>query len=264
MMDAARAKVQPLRVIAEGLSYAIGDRYLVRNVSCALEPGEVTAIVGPNGAGKSTLVALLAGDLHPRAGQVLFGDANLTTMTTTKRAQTRAVLPQHTTPMFSFSVRDVVAMGRFPWNSESARSTASHVNYALERLGISALADQPFSQLSGGEQALVGLARIMVQDTPVVLLDEPTAALDVKHQMMVGDVLTEFAAQGRTVSLIAHDLNMAARFASRVIVLHQGQLVVCDDTNRALAPDVLSRVYDVDLVTSPHPTNADRLLLTIR
>ena len=238
----------------------IGGRPIVDNVTVALNAGEVTALVGPNGAGKSTLLRVLSGDLRPTSGRTWIGDRLLHAFTPIELARERAVLPQHTNTLFSFTATDVVSMGRFPWES-SASDDARITQDCLARVGVAHLSDRSFPTLSGGEQALVNLARILAQDTPIVLLDEPTAALDVGHQELVLHIADELAREGRTVALVAHDLNLAARFAHRVLVLEHGRLVADGTASEALQSSLLSRLYRHPIAVLDHPMLPGRPLV---
>ena len=165
-----------------------------RRVSITLHLGEITALVGPNGAGKSTRLAVLAGDLAPSTGSVTIDGGAIRSMKPLELARTRSVLPQHTKTVFSFDARAVVEMGRFPWNDRSSDDRV--VAEAVDRMGATHLCERPFPTRSGGEQTLVNMARILAQQTAVILLDEPTAALDLGHQELVLTIARELADAG--------------------------------------------------------------------
>jgi iron complex transport system ATP-binding protein len=197
-------------VSARNVTFSVGSRVLVDHVSAEFLGGTFTAIVGPNGAGKSTLLSLLCCDRDPTGGSIKFGDIPIGTFTPLRLAQQRSVVPQQTTPGFSFSVREIVSMGRHPWTCSPAEDLRA-IHSALTICGVQALANRSFSSLSGGEQALVNLARVLAQDTAIVFLDEPTAALDVGHQEVVLRIISDLVRAGRTVIMVLHDLNLAAR-----------------------------------------------------
>ena len=240
----------PLR--CDGARVTIANREIVDNVSIRFNAGEVTALVGPNGAGKSTLLCVLSGDRTATAGAVWIGETPISTYTPPALARQRSVLPQHTNTLFSFTAREVVAMGRFPWDSR-AIDDAAIAECCLERVHAFHLRDRSFPTLSGGEQALVNLARILAQDCRIVLLDEPTAALDIGHQELVLRIASELATEGRTVVLVAHDLNLAARYAHRVLVLDAGRLVADGTPMQALESTLLSRLYRHPVMVLDHP-----------
>lgn len=199
-----------------------GGRTVLRDVSLALHRGEVMAVVGPNGAGKSTLLAVLAGDLAPTDGAALIDGQPIALMTPQQLAVRRAVLLQSNDVSFSFTVRDVVAMGRNPWPADVRDD--SIVASALEALDLQDVAHRPYRELSGGEQARASLARVAAQETPIVLLDEPTAALDLRHQEEVFALARAWAQSGRAVAVAVHDLSMAAAHADRVAIVDGGRI----------------------------------------
>lgn len=229
---------------ASGVRVERSRRLVLEDVSTTVAYGEVTAIAGPNGAGKSTLLAVLAGDLAPTTGEVLLDGRALRTYRGTALARARSVLPQHSAVSFPFRVADVVAMGRAPWagTPRAAEDTAA-VAAALAVTEIGSLADRPVTRLSGGEQARVALARVLAQDTPVVLLDEPTAALDLRHQARVLREARRLADAGRAAVVVLHDLGAAARYADRIVLLDRGRVAAAGPPGDVLDERLLSRVY---------------------
>ena len=213
---------------AEGVVFRAGGRALVDGVDLRVMPGELVVLVGPNGAGKSTLVGLLGGDLRPAAGTVRLFGRLLDDYRLRELARLRAVLPQHTAMEFAFSVEEVVAMGRA---AAPASATASEerrrVRACMAQAEVLDLAGRLVTTLSGGERARVTLARVLAQDAPLLLLDEPTAALDLRHQELVMDLAGALAHSGRAVVAVLHDLNLAAAHADRVAVMRDGRLEVC-------------------------------------
>ena len=252
------AAVAPLR--CERVSVSIGERSILENVSVDFSPGQITALVGPNGAGKSTLLSVLSGDRKPTCGMAWVGGSPVEQLAPLALARQRSVLPQHTNTVFSFSAADVVGMGRFPWET-SSHEDATIAQTCLERVGITHLGTRSFPTLSGGEQALVNLARVLAQDAPVVLLDEPTAALDIGHQELVMRIASELADEGRTVILVVHDLNLAARYADRVLVLDAGRITADGSPSEALEAPLLSRLYRHPFVVLDHPFLRGRPLI---
>ncbi len=199
-----------------------GGRAVLHDVSLALHRGEVMAIVGPNGAGKSTLLAVLAGDLTPTSGTTLIDGEPIAAMTPQQLAVRRAVLLQSNNVSFAFSVQDVVAMGRNPWPADVRDD--SIVASAIGALDLHDVANRSYRELSGGEQARASLARVVAQETPIVLLDEPTAALDIRHQEEVFALTRTWAHQGRAVAIAVHDLSLAAAHADRVAIVDGGRI----------------------------------------
>jgi iron complex transport system ATP-binding protein len=242
-------------VFARNVTFSVGSRVLVDHVSAEFLGGTFTAIVGPNGAGKSTLLSLLCCDRDPTGGSIKFGDIPIGTFTPLRLAQQRSVVPQQTTPGFSFSVREIVSMGRHPWTCSPAEDLRA-IHSALTICGVQALANRSFSSLSGGEQALVNLARVLAQDTAIVFLDEPTAALDVGHQEVVLRIISDLVRAGRTVIMVLHDLNLAARYADRVLLIENGRIAAEGTPSECFDGLLLSRVYKTPICTVTHPFHA--------
>jgi iron complex transport system ATP-binding protein len=234
---------------ATDLSYQVGSVRLVREVSLEARTGEVLTVVGPNGAGKTTLMRLLSGELKPTSGEVMLDGRDLHSYPPRDLALKRAVLPQQTVLQFAFSARDVVLMGRNPhlrdgWPDHEDREI---VERQMERTQTTQFALRSFPSLSGGEQSRVTLARVLTQEAPVLLLDEPTSSLDVKHQEMVMQVARELAAAGACVLVIIHDLNLAAAYSDRIALLQGGSLAACGTPSEVLRQDLLSEVFECDL-----------------
>lgn len=241
---------------AAGVTYSVRDRALVNNVDLELRPGELLAIVGPNGAGKSTLCGLLAGDLLPTAGEVEICGQPLRGIKPGGLARLRSMLSQHTVIRLPFTAREVALMGRHPHISRWKAPTEtdySMVDAAMRGVQVSHLADRIYSTLSGGEQRRVSIARVLAQDTPVVLLDEPSAALDIGHQQLVMSLCRQLADEGRCILAVLHDLNLAGAYADRVMVMSEGRVVASGAPEEALRPELLSAVFNQEVIVIPHP-----------
>ncbi|HNM79210.1 MAG TPA: heme ABC transporter ATP-binding protein [Tepidiformaceae bacterium] len=237
-----------------GLTFAIGRARLVRDVTFDVSPGEVLTIVGANGAGKSTLLGLLGGDLKPTSGEVNIAGRPAAKTNPAQLARVRAVLPQRSRIEFAFTVREVVMMGRSPHQKSSTPAEDNAVvETSLARAGVEHLADRSFPTLSGGEQARVCFARVLAQRTPVVLLDEPTAALDIRFQHMVLGEARRLAHEGVAVVAVLHDINLAAAYATRVAVMHRGAMAALGEPEAVLTAETLSEVYShpVDVIRDP-------------
>jgi ABC-type hemin transport system ATPase subunit/ABC-type Fe3+-siderophore transport system permease subunit len=237
-------------LVLERVSLAIRTKQLLREISFAVEAGEVLVFVGPNGAGKSSLLRVLAGDTAPTSGRALLDGAEIHRIHPRTLSLRRAVLPQQTVLQFAFSVREVVEMGR----GERRLDDDSIIVQSLERTDTLQLAERTFPSLSGGEQARVTLARVLAQETPILLLDEPTAALDLHHQQLVMDVARELARSGARVVTILHDLNLAAAYADRVGLMKEGRLVAIGKPWETFRADLLSDVFDCEIAIARHPT----------
>ncbi len=210
---------------ARGVGVAIDDRAILDDVSFDVRPGELVALVGPNGAGKSTLLAVLAGDRRPDAGVVELGGRPVASQSAAELARQRAVLQQKQTLAFGFRVREVVEMGRAVWRrTPRAAEDDARVEEAMVVADVAHLSSRVVPTLSGGEQGRVAFARLLAQDVEVHLLDEPTAALDIRHQEAVLAQARESALAGAAVVVVLHDLSLAAAFADRVCVLSQGRV----------------------------------------
>ncbi|CAM5347976.1 heme ABC transporter ATP-binding protein [Streptomyces narbonensis] len=250
---------------AVGLRVALGGQAVLDGVGIGVRAGEVLALVGPNGAGKSTLLAALAADLAPGAGEVRIGGRPAGGWTAGELALRRAVLPQAAALTFPFPVAEVVRMGRAPWaGTEREDEDEAAVALAMAATEVEAFAGRPFSALSGGERARVALARVLAQRTGLLLLDEPTAALDLRHQELVLRVCRERAAAGDAVVVVLHDLGLAAAHADRVAVLHGGRIEAAGAPSEVLDAEVLSRVYRQPVEVFPHPRTGVPLVVPVR
>jgi iron complex transport system ATP-binding protein len=234
-------------------------------VSLTLAAGEMLAVVGPNGAGKSTLLSVLAGDLSVGSGMVSVGGRSVRRWRPAELALWRSVLPQHTTVAFPFTVAQVVAMGRAPWaGMTSADEDEKAVAEAMAETEVTEFAERTFGTLSGGERARAALARVLAQRTPVLLLDEPTAALDLRHQDLVLSVAAERARAGAGVLAVLHDLNLAAAHADRVAVVAGGRLRACGPPASVLTSELLTEVYQREVEVLAHPRSGAPLVLPVR
>lgn len=227
-----------------GLRVLLGGKEVLRGVDLDVRSGEVLGLVGPNGAGKSTLLAALSGDQAAAEGEVSLWGRPVGEWTAIDTARRRAVLPQSHQVAFPFTVREVVAMGRAPWaRTERSGDDDRRIARALALIEADAFADRPFTSLSGGEQARVMLARVVTQDAGLVLLDEPTAALDLRHQEMVGRLCRSLAAEGRAVVIVLHDLDLAAAYCDRTALLADGRIAACGPPAEVFTADRLGEVY---------------------
>ena len=251
---------------AKRISYAVQNRALVSGVDLDLHCGEMLAIVGPNGAGKSTLCALLAGDLAPLEGEVEVCGRMVRATKPSALARLRSMLSQHTFLRFPFTAREVALMGRHPhvprWRPLTETDHAI-AEAAMRSTQVLHLADRLYPTLSGGEQRRVSLARVLAQDTPVVLLDEPTTALDIGHQQLVMSICRQLARDGRAVLAVLHDLNLAGAYADRVMVMSEGKVIEVGKPEEALRPDLLSAVFNQQVMVMPHPQTDKPVVLTL-
>lgn len=233
---------------AEGVSYRAGGRWLVRDVSVAVGPGEVVGIIGPNGAGKSTLARLLAGLLRPASGRIRF-EVDGAAVTGQQAARHLAYVPQSIPDGIGFTAGELVLMGRYPHRGAFARETRGDraaAARAMGWMGVLELAERRFSSLSGGERQRVMVARALAQATSLCILDEPTASLDVRHQLELLARLRQLASDGMGFVVVLHDLELAGRWCDRLLLLDRGSPAAAGVPREVLDAAVLGRVYGLD------------------
>ncbi len=229
-------------------------------VDCRIDAGQCWAIVGPNGAGKSTLLRLMAGLYKPTSGEIRVCGTSITGLSGRLRAQRVAFVPQHPPWDLDTSARDVVLMGRFPHRSLGLFESAADYEIAeraMKLTGTLGFTDRPLATLSGGEAQRVHIAAAIAQEARILLLDEPTASLDIQHRLGIFRILTDRAHdEGLAVVVVTHDVNLAAQFCSHVLLLHEGRVVASGAPREVITPDVLNPVYGVRLVTLRPPNES--------
>lgn len=249
---------------ARAVTYSVGDVPLVENTDLVGHRGEVIAVLGPNGAGKSTLLRLVAGDLLPDAGVIVVNDLDTRSAAPRDLARTRSVMRQGGASDIPFSALAVVEMGRHPHRDDVDASSdvdREAVRSAMERTDTLHLAGRTFATLSGGEQTRVGMARVFAQAAPLVLLDEPTTALDVAHAERLLREMQQLARGGACVVAVLHDLNAAAFHADRVVLMLDGSIRAEGSPVEVLRADLLSEVYGQAMTVVEHPTRNCPLVL---
>ncbi|MFA7504338.1 MAG: heme ABC transporter ATP-binding protein [Burkholderiaceae bacterium] len=242
------------RLAVEGLTVRRGGRTILDALDCEWRSGQLSAICGPNGAGKSTLLEVLAGSLAPGRGQVRLDGRPLAQWPAPGLARRRAVLMQQALLQFPFLVAEVVALGRSPHHGMSgAASDERIIGEAMRLVGIEDLADRDYLALSGGERQRVHIARSLAQvwEAPSsgarwLLLDEPTASLDLRHQIGLMKTLARLAREGWAVVAVLHDLHLVARWTDRCLLLSEGRLVADGPAGRVLSPDRIGEVYGLE------------------
>jgi iron complex transport system ATP-binding protein len=235
----------------------IDGRWIVRDVSLELHGGKLLALMGPNGSGKSTLLRLLGGLWRPSQGAALLDGQKLNSLPRRTIAQQLAYTPQDTHLDFAFTVREVVAMGRHAHLSrfqlEGERDRAA-VHEALRRADVAHLAERFVTELSGGERQRVLIARSLATAAPIILLDEPTASLDIAHALDVLELCRALVREDKAVAIALHDLNLAARFADDVALLNDGHLVAHGTASEVLSPETISQVFGVQALPATTAT----------
>lgn len=225
-----------------------GKRQIVKEVSLEVSAGDVLALVGPNGAGKSSILSTLSGDLVPESGEAMLMGRPTSAYRPLQQARHRAMLLQANQVSFPFSVLQVVEMGRSPWAGQPEEDRDDEaVAAAIDHVEIGHLTTRRFNELSGGEKARVSLARVLAQETPVVLLDEPTAALDLHHQERVMAVIRRLGEAGKAVVVVVHDLSLAAAYADRVALVVDGRIDAIGSPEEVITPERVSEVYRVEV-----------------
>jgi iron complex transport system ATP-binding protein len=254
-------------LVVEGVTLGYGDRTVVHALDLDVPPGEITCIVGANACGKSTLLRSMARLLSPRGGHVLLDGRDLHRLPTKQVARTLGLLPQSPIAPEGIVVADLVSRGRNPHQGMLARWSADDdaaVAEALEMTGIADLADRPVDELSGGQRQRAWIAMSLAQQTDVLLLDEPTTFLDVSHQVDVLDLLTDLNRQrGTTIVMVLHDLNLAARYADRLVAVSDGRVHAAGQPAEVLTTEVVQQVFGMDSRVIADPVSHKPLVLPI-
>lgn len=249
----------------KSLSVAYGETLALDNITLGVQPGEILVVIGPNGAGKSTLIRSISGVLPIREGVIQIDIKNLAQLSSIQRARYLSVVPQARDMPAAFTVYQTVLLGRTPhlnWLGQASLLDHARVRLALERTHTSALAERRVGELSGGEQQRVLLARALAQDTPVLLLDEPTTHLDLKHQTHLLNLIRELVSEQKlAVLMVLHDLNLAGLYADRVALLIEGHLDALGPPEKVLTEENLSLVYGMPVQVIPHPYYGSPLVL---
>lgn len=239
-----------------GLSVGYDQQSIVKNVDFSADNGTITALVGPNGCGKSTLLKAIARILTPMQGQVLLNGDPVHSLPTKQVALRLAMLPQGPIAPEGLSVHELVAQGRFPhqsllkqWSPADTRA----VDDAMQATKIEDFADRPIASLSGGQRQRCWIAMVLAQQTPIILLDEPTTFLDLKVQVEVMSLLRNVAKSGRTMVVVMHELNIAAAFADQLVMMRDGQIVATGTPQETITAKRLKQVFDLDALVIADP-----------
>lgn len=237
-----------MKLVAENITVKAQNSALVENASFSLQQGRLTALLGPNGAGKTTLLRAAMGLCKPEAGRVLIDGEEVYTLSPMRRARRVAYLPQRRPMAWPNTVRDVVALGRYSHGASLGRLKAKDahaVDAAIEACDIVSLAHRKTDTLSGGEMARVHCARAFAAQAPLLIADEPVAALDPLHQFRVMDLLKDYTENGRGVLVVLHDISLAARYADHLIWMKGGRILADGSPEETLTEIRLSEIYGV-------------------
>ena len=242
-----------MNLSAENISYHIANKQLLNNISVPIQPGSITAILGANGAGKTTLLRILTGELMPGSGYVNLNRRRLKSWKTQELAKLRAVLTQEVLVNFTFTALEIVLMGRSPYYQHTpSRLDKEIAQAALEETDTYHLAQRNYMTLSGGERQRVQLARVLAQVwTPVqsqpqyLLLDEPSSALDLEHQHSLMHTLKKFSDKGYGIGIILHDLNLAAQYVDKALIIKNGEFVAYGDIKTTFTNAIISNAFNL-------------------
>ena len=245
-----------MKITINGLSFSYNGEPLLAGIDLTVSEGEILAIVGPNGSGKTTLLRNISGSLSPESGAVYLDMKRLPELSITELARYLAVVEQEREVGFDFTVREIVALGRLPHRGRFARETKTDkewIERAMELTNVTPFAERSIRELSGGEKQRVFLAMALAQNPRVLLLDEPTTYLDINHQIQIMEIVRQQAAAGLTVLMAIHDLNLAAQYADRVAILHQGRLLAVGRPADVLTEANIKQAFQVDVVVGRNP-----------
>ena len=246
------------RLSAKNLSVRYSDHFILNDLSVVIPDGSFSAIIGPNGCGKSTLLRTLCRLLSPEIGNVFLDQKPISTYPTAEVAKIIAFLPQRTLPPEGISVGELVARGRFPHQGffkQWSRTDEMAVLQALTDVKMLDFAEKTISQLSGGQCQRVWVAMALAQETPIMLLDEPTTFLDIAHQIDLMELLCELNKKGRTIVAVLHDLNHASRYANNIIAMKNGKIVASGKPSDTLTVELIKTIFDLNSIIIKDPVS---------
>ena len=247
------------------VSFAIGSKYIVKDLEFSFKAGNLVSIIGPNGAGKTTLLKLMSGELKPSGGEIFLNDFAFSKLSLKERANKRAVMTQSSSVVFDFLVDEILEMGWVQGSSDDFFKTCADV---VNSCGLDELMGRKFNTLSGGEQQRVQFARALLQvgglsktaDDRFLLLDEPTSNMDVAYELNLLNLAKEIRKTGVGVIVVLHDLNLAARFSDQIILMNSGLIVASGQPEEVLVDRILSDVYSTQLRVERHE-ELDRIVV---
>lgn len=242
-----------MELCTESVTAGYGEKEILHEVSLSVRSGEVVALLGPNGSGKSTLIKCMSRTLKPKSGSVKLNAQDLYALPQKGCAKYVSVVPQFENPVFDFSVYEMVEMARYSWGGDKSISNDRIIRDALEQMQLEELSERSFSSLSGGEKQRVLFARALAQTTEVLLLDEPTAHMDVGYQISTFAHIRKLARGGKAILTAVHDLNLASAFADKAGLMYNGRVVALGNAEDVLMSDEIERVYGARFIRSRDP-----------
>ncbi|HEY4390694.1 MAG TPA: ABC transporter ATP-binding protein [Paenibacillus sp.] len=255
-----------VRLYTSELSIGYGERSIVKNLSVSIPDKKITAIIGSNGCGKSTLLKAITRIIPHQAGTVILDGENIVKENTKQLARKMAILPQSPESAAGLTVGELVSYGRFPYQKGFGRLTTRDyevIDWALEETGTKDYKYRSVDTLSGGQRQRVWIAMALAQETDIIFLDEPTTYLDMAHQLEVLELLEKLnLEQQRTIVMVLHDINQAARFADYLIALKDGEIVKTGSSEEVICPEVLEQVYQIDAAVGRDPRTNKPMCIT--
>ncbi|MBR6636238.1 MAG: ABC transporter ATP-binding protein, partial [Phascolarctobacterium sp.] len=242
----------------KNLTIGYGERHVVSDVNASIHEGEIVGIIGRNGAGKSTLLKTIRGLLPKHSGEVTYLGKKLEEYHEKELACKVAYLQQHVEVGFGYTGQDIVLAGRYPymkWYESESEADKQLALDCMDYTGTLELADTPVTEVSGGQKQRILLAKVLAQQTPILFLDEPTTGLDMVYQEEIFRFAKELAQMGKTILMVMHELNFAAKYCSRILLLGEGKLLADAPPEVAFTEELLSRAYDADIQVTRNPLN---------
>ena len=242
----------------KNLTIGYGERHVVSDVNASISEGEIVGIIGRNGAGKSTLLKTIRGLLPKHSGEITYLGKKLEEYHEKELACKVAYLQQHVEVGFGYTGQDIVLAGRYPymkWYESESEADKKLALDCMDYTGTLELADKPVTEVSGGQKQRILLAKVLAQQTPILFLDEPTTGLDMVYQEEIFRFAKELAQMGKTILMVVHELNFAAKYCSRILLLGEGKLLADAPPEAAFTEELLSRAYDADIQVTRNPLN---------
>lgn len=264
--EVKRKRGSELRLEVESIRVGYENKTIVHDLSLQIPDGKITTIIGSNGCGKSTLLKAITRILKHESGQVILDGQNISKMNTKELAKELAILPQSPESAHGLTVEELVSYGRFPYQKgfgNLSQKDKEVIDWALQVTKTEDFRLQSVDALSGGQRQRVWIAMSLAQETDIIFLDEPTTYLDMAHQLEVLELLYKLnEEQGRTIVMVLHDLNQAARFSDYIVALSQGELVKFGTAEEVMVPEVLKKVFNIDAVIGQDPRTNKPMCIT--